>query len=444
MLFNLQDKQRELTSAFKTAMMRGRQKSDPEKTFFIVGPHECGKTMLVSEYVKKHKNTFYMSFENLSETEALESFRNLYMPEYEPFENWDKAVSAFAEKRKNKPTFFIFENGNDACYDAFQTYICKEKYTSACCILDEFTDVLFGIRVELKYKTLSDYFKAFPNHSRKEILHLFALTGGIPSVVKELNDNKTFEENLRLLLRYDSAFSATLPKWLGKYFRSPESYYPIIKCIADGHHRLSEIAKIIGFPNNKCGKYLDALIKYHFVVTEKAKGKNQSTYHLANSYFISWGRYIYGKRAMQISNPDMFFQYVVGDMSEAVSMPAFYSACKKFMDEAPRNFVAECYQENIIGTKKSVSTKLRNGRVVIFDYCIKTYDELFVYIFPHTIDTRYTKDDIEDIYRALKRRRAYYNTHIIIFSIERFSDWCVHESKMNDMLHEVTLERLKY
>ena len=147
---------------------------------------------------------------------------------------------------------------------------------------------------------------------------------------------------------------------------------------------------------------------------------------------------------MQISNPDMFFQYVVGDMSEAVSMPAFYSACKKFMDEAPRNFVAECYQENIIGTKKSVSTKLRNGRVVIFDYCIKTYDELFVYIFPHTIDTRYTKDDIEDIYRALKRRRAYYNTHIIIFSIERFSDWCVHESKMNDMLHEVTLERLKY
>ena len=37
----------------------------------------------------------------------------------------------------------------------------------------------------------------------------------------------------------------------------------------------------------------------------------------------------------------------------------------------------------------------------------------------------------------------YNNTHITVFSIERFSGWCVHEAKKNIWLHEVTLERLK-
>ncbi len=36
------------------------------------------------------------------------------------------------------------------------------------------------------------------------------------------------------------------------------------------------------------------------------------------------------------------------------------------------------------------------------------------------------------------------NTHITVFSTERFSGWCVHEAKQNEKFHAVTLERLKY
>ena len=60
------------------------------------------------------------------------------------------------------------------------------------------------------------------------------------------------------------------------------------------------------------------------------------------------------------------------------------------------------------------------------------------------MDARYTKEGIEKVYYALESINAFYNTRIIVFSIERFSDWCVHEAKRNLWLHEVTLERLRY
>ena len=101
---------------------------------------------------------------------------------------------------------------------------------------------------------------------------------------------------MRSLLAYDSAFTNTLPIWLAQSFRSPESYYPIFKSIAGGHHRLSEIAKDIGFQNNKCGKYLEALIRHEYVIAEKTESGKQSTYHPANSYYVSWARYTYGKK----------------------------------------------------------------------------------------------------------------------------------------------------
>ena len=82
------------------------------------------------------------------------------------------------------------------------------------------------------------------------------MTGGIPAVIKELDAEKPLEENLRALLRYDSAFTTYLPEWMCEHFRTPESYYPILCSMAKGKRRLSDIAHDVGFPNNKCLNYL--------------------------------------------------------------------------------------------------------------------------------------------------------------------------------------------
>ena len=418
-----------------------------KRIFYLSGPRGSGKTKIAQDYVRSHANAFYLSFDKLSEREALDAFRLQYVPDAAAFSDWTEAAAAFFSQRNKRTTFLIFENESSAvmqqCKQAFRPYIYQTDYVRAC----EISIEMLGWSersVEVNYKTLADYFYAFPDYSRQDIIRLHALTGGIMCIAKELDEKCSFEENVNRLLAYDSAFTNTLPAWLAQSFRSPESYYPIFKSIAGGHHRLGEIAKDICFPNNKCGKYLEALIQLGYVRALKTESGKQSTYHLANSYFASWARYACGKQALQVAEPDRLLAYVMNDIDSAVALPAFQSACKRFIDLAQKDYLKHYRESRTKSIQKSMLLDTEEGQEVLVDLFVETDDATYVFLCPHTMDARYTKEEIEKVYYALESINAFNNTHIIIFSIERFSAWCVHEAKRNQWLHEVTLERLRY
>lgn len=108
-------------------------------------------------------------------------------------------------------------------------------------------------------RSLAEFFRVIPALDKADIVRLHGLTGGIPAIAKELDTTLSYEDNLKRLLGHGSAFSDFLPAVLTELFRSPDSYHPLMYQIALGKHRLSKIAKAAGFPNNKCGKYLEAL-----------------------------------------------------------------------------------------------------------------------------------------------------------------------------------------
>ena len=446
MIFENKKEVAKLDSSRQTVLLN-INKHRERRVFSISGPRGSGKTKIAQDYVRSHANAFYISFEDLSGQEALEAFRLQFVPEAAPFSNWEEAADAFVLQRNKRTTFLIFENENSEvmhqCKRAFWRYVFHTSYIRACEIFLE-DKYLVEPDIELTYRTLSDYFRAFPDYKRQDLLRLHALTGGILSVAKELDDKCSFEENVYRLLAYDSAFTNILPLWLAQSFRSPESYYPIFKSIAGGHHRLGEIAKDIGFPNNKCGKYLEALIRHGYVLAEKTESGKQSTYHLANSYYASWARYAYGKRALQVADPDKLFDYVMSDIDSAAALPAFYVACRRFIERASKDYLEDYREAKIKSIQKSLQIKTADGQEVLLDLFAQTDDATYVFLFPHTMDARYTKKEIGRIYVALHCSDYFYNTHITVFSIERFSDWCVHEAKRNLWLHEVALERLRY
>ncbi|MCD7796236.1 MAG: hypothetical protein LUG95_01000 [Clostridiales bacterium] len=415
--------------------------NNAKQEFTVYVPKGCGGTKIAAEYVCAHSSAFYLAFDGLTDRLAVESFREQFLPEAEYFNDWDEAVTTFIKKRNMNNTMLIFEN-NGGCYEAFKKYIRQTDYIQIC--LMSGTAQKTRADIEIGYRTLQDYFRAFTNYNRQEILRLYALTGGLYSVAKEIDENLSFEENVKTMLEYDSVYSTTVPIWLTEAFRKPESYYPILKSIASGNHRLSEIAKDIEFPNNKCGKYLEALIEHNFVIAKKSSTGKQSTYHLANPYIKSWAKFILGKRSMQIAQPEKFYEYVMNSLDEEIALPAFYDACKRFTEQSHRDYLVRYRSAKIESKKKSVSVKFQNGLEIVFDYCVQTDDELFVFILPKSLDDKFTKNEITDIYEALKMSDLYYNTHIIIFSVNCFSDWCVHEAARNRMLHEVPLEQLKY
>ena len=383
----------------RQAVLLNIASAEDKRAFFICGPKGSGKTRIAQDYVRSRANAFYISFGDLSEQEALEAFRLQYAPEASEFSDWNEAVAAFIRKRNKRTTFLIFENENstamNGCEHAFGKYIYSTHYVRACYISTGEKQAWDEISFDVNYQTLQDYFNAFPHYSRQDLIRLHALTGGILSVAKDLDDQCSFEENVHRLLAYDSAFTNTLPMWLAQSFRSPESYYPIFKSIAGGHHRLSEIAKDIGFPNNKCGKYLEALIRHEYVIAEKTESGKQSTYHLANSYYVSWAKYAYGKSALQVGMPDKLYEYVINDIDSAVALPAFLSSCMRFIDRASKDYLFEYRTSKVESIQKALSIRIPGGQEVVLDLCVQTDDAMYVFVFPHSLNTRYTKVEIE-------------------------------------------------
>ncbi|MCQ2566622.1 MAG: ATP-binding protein [Clostridia bacterium] len=417
--------------------------SSERNLYEIYGPKGSGKTTVVQEYVRSCASAFYISFSGLSYDEAVKCFVESYIPTRSDIKSMDEAVTVFMRKRSGKYTVVIFEDESSEamaeCSNRFFInkskkknlilgYIHQERYFREHCIY-------------IGYRSVAEYLKVFSNYEKYDAMRLHALTGGMMAVAKELDPSMSYEENVRTLLRFDSAFSTRLPAMLSECFRTPDCYYPFFSAMAAGHCRVSEIAKYVGFPNNKCLNYLEALIKNDFVVAEKLMGTKQSTYHLANSYYAAWGRYVYGQKLTQISNPDKLIQYVAEDIDEHLTLPAFYAACKRFILRANKEYN---FERDVIKEEKNVPIKIGDGSMVIIDYCVNGSDVDYNYIFPHSLDMRYTKKEIGRINEALATVNRRYNAHTVIFSFTRFSDWCVHHAARSDWFHIVPIERLKY
>lgn len=76
----------------------GRDRTNIKRGFYIYGPKGCGKTEIVREYVRVHSFAVYLSFEGLSDNQALKEFQKQFAPEYGASNNWDEAAAAFIKK----------------------------------------------------------------------------------------------------------------------------------------------------------------------------------------------------------------------------------------------------------------------------------------------------------------------------------------------------------
>ena len=323
--------------------------------FDLHGPKGSGKTKAAQELARSRTDVYYVSFSRLSYKEAVQSFVLTYLPERTDIATIPDAVDAFMKKRSRKHTLIILEDDEDSdamheCDMQFRYHTDKRKKLILCYIRNMQHNRDHAVRIW--HRSIAEFIKLFPNYDINDAVRLHALTGGMMAVAKELDENTTYEENVRILLDPDSAFSKVLPAMLNECFRTPGSYYPILKSMADGHCRLSEIAKEVGFPNNKCLKYIEALIENGFAVAEKLEGSKQSTYHLANTYFAAWCRYVYGRQLMQTASPEVLFQYVKEDVDENLTLPDFYAACLRYMNEANRPYSNEYRWSSVIETKK--------------------------------------------------------------------------------------------
>jgi AAA+ ATPase superfamily predicted ATPase len=409
----------------------------------ITGGRGTGKTKMAREYVRSHASAVYFSFRDMGSALALQEFGKTFFPDNEHPRNWEDAARGFIVARRGRHTLLIIDDIDffEAGWEfrrAFLPAVQQIPYIEIALIQKGYyrddDEVFVGCR------PISEYAKLLPGWSKQDIVRIFAFTGGVTAVACEVDAALSLEENLEKLLEYDSAFSRFLPAWLGKYFRSPESYYPILSSIANGRHRLSRIARDVGFPNNKCGKYLEALQAAGLVEARKAPEDKQAAYYLANSYIAAWCRYIYGQCSLQIFAPARLLKNVMPDLDAGLCIPALKECCIRYIEGAMDEYGEPRARE----VKNNIRYLWKDGSSIVLDYTVTKIFGTLVCVFPHTLDQRFKKEDLQHIYAAARKFSGSSDVEIAVFSVERFSDWCVHESSLNYNLHLVSAMHLKY
>lgn len=421
---------------------------DPHKdSLYIHGFYGCGKREFVRQLLQNNKDISYFSFYGLNNNDALSLFCKQILDNYQAAD-WNDSAKQYTKQYAFRFHLLILdtEKKNEA-YDNFINALHKVGVPKRTCLADILTESP-SIICKPGYitpRSLVDFMRVIPTLDKAAIVRLHGLTGGIPAVAKELDATLSFEDNLRRLLQHGSAFSKLLPDILTGLFRSPGSYHPLMYQIALGKHRVSEIAKAVGFPNNKCDKYLDALIKAGLVESENDRSNGYSRYYLTNSYLNSWYRYIYHNQTLQIINPQKLFDQVVATVDKRIAIPALHNSCIRYIFNQTNKDRYSLFNLYAKGLTKSLHLKHRDGFKLTFDCVIQKGYQSLLCVFPRTIDEKYTKDEMQYYISAAQT----YGTldddvTLFVFSVNRFSDWCVHQASLYPQLFCVPMERLKY
>jgi len=139
------------------------------------------------------------------------------------------------------------------------------------------------------------YYGAF---SSFDIAVIYGVTGGVPKYLELMDPELPIEENIqRAFFNTSSLLFEEPANLLRREVRDPAYYNAVLRAIASGCSKNSEIATAVGLETSACTAYLKNLtalgyISKHTPVTEKAGKK--TIYEIEDSMFRFWYRFVPG------------------------------------------------------------------------------------------------------------------------------------------------------
>jgi len=294
----------------------------------LYGRRRVGKTTLISEFIKGKKALFFLASE-----EAEAQNRNAFREKVAEFidsdllrsadiKSWDVLFKAIMETSfDSKPVIVLDEfqylgKANPAFPSIFQR-IWEEilKVRSVMVILCgslismmesqtlAYGSPLYGRRtaqIRLKQIPFGYYHEFFPGKSRRELIEMYAVTGGVPKYIELFSESKDIYSAIQKCVLNRSGYLYDEPHFLLQQEVSEVgSYFSIIRAIAAGNTKLSAIAGILETKATSLTKYLKTLIDLDILerevpVTEDNPEKSKKgLYKIKDNYLRFWFAFVY-------------------------------------------------------------------------------------------------------------------------------------------------------
>lgn len=298
----------------------------------IYGRRRLGKTTLISKFCEGKKNISFLATEE-SEQENLNSFKeeicnvidNSLLRESN-IASWEPLFDVIADNIDDKlivvlDEFQFLGKANDA-FPSILMKIWDKKLKEKNIMLIlcgslirminsqvlSYNSPLYGRRTaqirmkQIDFKYYSDFFDTV---SANEQILRYAITGGVPKYIELFEGKGTIRELIKNNIMNTGSFLYEEPEFLLRNeINEVGRYYTILKIIAGGRHKLSEICAACKMSQASIGAYIKNLTELDIItrevpVTELNPEKSRMGQYLIKDNFLHfWFRFVYPYRSM--------------------------------------------------------------------------------------------------------------------------------------------------
>lgn len=310
------------------ATLQSEYDRDGSALVVLYGRRRVGKTTLISEFIKNKKALFFLASEEsesqnrLAFQEKVADFLNSDLLKNVEVKSWDVLFRAITDTHfDSKPVIVLDEfqylgKSNPAFPSVFQRIweeILKDRQVmvilcgSLISMMQSQTltydSPLYGRRtaqIRLMQIPFAYYHQFFPDKSRKELIEMYAVTGGVPKYIELFSQSKDIYSAIEKCVLNRSGYLYDEPHFLLQQEVSEVgSYFSIIKAIAAGNTKLSAIAGVLEVKSTSLTKYLKTLIDLDILerevpVTEDSPEKSKKgLYKIKDNYLRFWFAFVY-------------------------------------------------------------------------------------------------------------------------------------------------------
>lgn len=301
---------------------------DGSALVILYGRRRVGKTTLISEFIKDKNALFFLASE---ESEAQN--RNAFREKAADFigsdllrgaevKSWDVLFKAIMDADfPRKPVLVLDEfqylgKANPAFPSIFQRIweeILKDKPVmvilcgSLISMMESQTlaygSPLYGRRtaqIRLKQIPFAYYHEFFPDKSRRELIEMYAITGGVPKYIELFSERGDLYTAIGRCVLNRSGYLYDEPYFLLQQEVSEVgSYFSIIRAIAAGNTKLSAISALLEVKATSLTKYLKTLIDLDIlerevpIMEENPEKSKKGLYKIKDNYLRFWFAFVY-------------------------------------------------------------------------------------------------------------------------------------------------------
>ena len=310
------------------ATLQSEYDRDGSGLVVLYGRRRVGKTTLISEFIRDKKALFFLASEEsesqnrLAFQEKAADFLNSDLLKNVEVKSWDVLFRAIMDTHFDSKLVIVLDEfqylgkSNPAFPSVFQRIweeILKDRQVmvilcgSLISMMQSQTlaydSPLYGRRtaqIRLKQIPFAYYHEFFPEKSRKELIEMYAVTGGVPKYIELFSQSKDIYSAIETCVLNRSGYLYDEPHFLLQQEVSEVgSYFSIIKAIAAGNTKLSAIAGVLEVKSTSLTKYLKTLMDLDILerevpVTEDSPEKSKKgLYKIKDNYLRFWFAFVY-------------------------------------------------------------------------------------------------------------------------------------------------------